>query len=102
MSVTARRRAAERAAVQEVTLIEGGFPIPLTPANPGHVPVHAVLTRFVLICLGFGLTASAFGIWIVAGGPQAADLMLMKLGASLVMLIAGMCMLVFARDNNGR
>lgn len=66
------------------------------------VPLRGLVLRFVLMCAGFGLTMSAFGIWLVASSHGAADMMLMKLGVSLFMLICGMCMIVVAKDGGSR
>ncbi|MBB3985599.1 hypothetical protein GGQ68_001932 [Sagittula marina] len=41
---------------------------------------------------------SAFGIWIVGNAEGSSDMMLMKLGVSLFMLIIGMCLIVVAKE----
>ena len=61
-------------------------------------PMRTLVIRFVLMCVGFGLTMSAFGIWMVSSSHGAADMMLMKLGVSLFMLISGMCMITVAKN----
>lgn len=55
------------------------------------------VARAVLTVLGAALTLAAFGLWLVSGSGGLAGLFLMKLGVSLFMLIAGMCLLVIGR-----
>ncbi|WP_425071086.1 hypothetical protein [Sagittula sp. S175] len=62
------------------------------------VPMQTLVVRFFLMCVGFGLTMSAFGIWMVGSSHGASDMMLMKLGVSLFMLITGMCMITVAKN----
>lgn len=61
--------------------------------------IRAMVIRFVLMCVGFALTMSAFGIWLVGQAGDAPSVLLMKLGVSLFMLIAGMCLVVIAKDS---
>ena len=60
--------------------------------------LKALVLQFLLMAMGFGLTMSAFGIWLVRGTYGTPDLMLIKLGVSLFMLISGMCMIVIAKS----
>ncbi|MEN9059951.1 hypothetical protein [Ponticoccus litoralis] len=59
------------------------------------------LARVLLTVLGGALTLAAFGLWLVPVSGGMPMLFLMKLGISLVMLIAGMCCLVVTRGQRG-
>ncbi|GAA4224660.1 hypothetical protein J4E08_01145 [Sagittula sp. NFXS13] len=61
-------------------------------------PFGKLVLRYVLMAVGFALTMSAFGIWIVGNAEGSSDMMLMKLGVSLFMLIIGMCLIVVAKE----
>ena len=65
-----------------------------------QVSVRVLAMQFVLMIVGFGLTLSAFGIWLVRGTEGAPELSLIKLGVSLFMLIAGMCLVVIAKSSS--
>lgn len=62
-------------------------------------PIGDFLLRFFLLAAGFGLTMSAFGIWVVGTTEGAPALSLMKLGVSLFMLLFGMSLIVVAKSD---
>lgn len=59
--------------------------------------ITGFVLRLLLGVLGASLTLASFGLWLVPDHGQAPSLSLMKLGASLFMLISGLCCLVISR-----
>ena len=55
------------------------------------------LMRVVGALCGLALVVSAFGIWLVPADLHYPELLLIKLGVSLFMLIVGLCCLSCAR-----
>lgn len=62
-----------------------------------ELDAQRVILRVILGVIGGGLSVSAFGLWLVPNAYHDPGLMLMKMGVSLFMLLAGLCLLVVAR-----
>jgi hypothetical protein len=54
--------------------------------------------RFALMLVGASMVLAAFGLWLVPTTQADPGMMLMKLGVSLFLLLAGLCLLVIGRD----
>ncbi|MFW2587594.1 hypothetical protein [Sagittula sp. SSi028] len=68
------------------------------PLARDMTPAGNLIWRLVLVCVGTALAVSAFGLWIVGGAVGGGVVLLMKLGASLFMLLLGLGMIVCGRD----
>ena len=70
------------------------------PARPKRETdsIASGIRRIALAVLGVALIVSSFGVWIMQSAYTPPELSLMKLGLSLLMLIAGLCFYVSARQ----
>lgn len=57
-----------------------------------------LMMRLVLTMLGSAMIIAAFALWVVPEATAKPELLLIKLGLSLFVLIAGLCCLVGSRN----
>ncbi|GGG59636.1 hypothetical protein GCM10011415_01910 [Salipiger pallidus] len=70
-------------------------------AGPRSASEAATLAaRVALAVVGLAMTLSAFALWLVPGSTPVPDVMFIKLGSSLFLLIGGLSALVGARSQH--
>lgn len=77
------------------------MPDTVVPSTNPQSSTPNLIARMLLMIMGVAMGISAFGIWLVPGGSGLPDLTMMKLAASVMLLILGMCCVFLAREARG-
>ncbi len=65
---------------------------------PARNSAPNMIARLLLTIMGTAMGVSAFGVWLVPGGSGLPDLTMMKLAASVMLLILGLSCIFLARE----